>query len=349
MNTAISSQAGPVRAKAASSDRSGRSKCGLLLIYALLVAVTCGLAPGYALFQGTQLLIYVIAILGLNLLVGFNGQLSLGHGAFYAIGAYSAAMLTHYFSFPIVLAVASAGGLCLVVGFLFGFPATRLAGHYLALATFALSVATPQLLKHRSIEEWTGGAQGLVVERGGPAFGLPVNSDQWLFLVSAAITAVMFVLAYNLVHSRIGRALEAIRDQPVAAVTMGIPTTFHRAAVFGLSTLYVGVAGAMAAMLTQFVSPDSYTLSLSISLLVGVVLGGTARLSGAVWGALFILLAPNALEHVSKSAPGALYGALLILVILLMPGGAAGALAQLRARWAARRSGRHRQDYSSFL
>lgn len=309
-------------------------------LFVVLAAVVCVVAPGYVLFQSTQLLIYAIAIVGLNLLVGYNGQLSLGHGAFYAVGAYTAAMLVQYLQVPPLLAIAASGGVCLIFGFLFGLPASRLAGHYLALATFALSVATPQLLKHRVIEKWTGGAQGLVIDRTGAPLGIPLDPDQWYFIVCSAIAVAMFLVARSLVHSRVGRALEAIRDQPVAATTMGINVMLNRAVVFGVSALYVGVGGAMAALLAQFVSPDSYTLTLSISLLVGVVLGGTARLSGAIWGALFILLAPNLLGEISKSAPSALYGALLILVILIMPSGIAGAvdhvMGKLRGRGAAR-------------
>ena len=320
-------------AAAAPARAEGRAKARWQGALFVVVAVgICLLAPGYLLFQGSQLLIYAIAIVGLNLLVGFNGQLSLGHGAFYAVGAFTAALLVQYAEMPFILAIAVAGAVCLVSGFLFGLPASRLAGHYLALATFALSVATPQLLKHQSIAKWTGGAQGLVIDRTGAPFGIPLDPDQWYFTICAAITVLMFVLARNLVHSRVGRAMEAIRDQPVAATTMGINTTLNRAIVFGISAFYVGVAGAMAAMLAQFVSPDSYTLALSISLLVGVVLGGTANLSGAIWGALFILFAPNLLENISKSAPGTLYGALLILVILIMPAGVAGAIAQGMAK-----------------
>lgn len=296
------------------------------------VGVFCLLAPGYLLFQATQLLIYAVAILGLNLLVGYNGQLSLGHSAFYALGAYVGAMLIGYAQFPIVPAIAAAALVCLIVGFLFGFPASRLAGHYLALATFALSVALPQLLKHKSVQAWTGGAQGLVVDRPGAPAGIPLTTDQWYFALTVVITVALFVLARNLVESRIGRALQAIRDQPIAARTMGVNTTLHRAVIFGISSMYVGAAGAMAALLTQFVSPDSYTLQLSIALLIGVVLGGTARLSGPIYGALFILFVPNLLDGVSKSAPGVMYGALLILVILAMPSGIAGGLDRLRRR-----------------
>ncbi len=312
-------------------------------IWMALVAVLgafCLLAPGYLLFQATQVLIYAVAILGLNLLVGYNGQLSLGHSAFYALGAYAGAMLVGYAQVPSVPAIAAAALACLILGFLFGFPASRLAGHYLALATFALSVALPQLLKHKNVQAWTGGAQGLVVDRPGTPAGIPLNTDQWYFALTLLITVALFVLARNLVESRVGRALQAIRDQPVAARTMGVNTTLHRAVIFGISAMYVGAAGAMAALLTQFVSPDSYALPLSIALLIGVVLGGTARLSGAIYGALFILFVPNLLDGVSKSAPGVMYGALLIVVILAMPSGIAGGIERLRRRFSSTRGAR---------
>lgn len=305
----------------------------VLMAYFVVITLFVMLAKGYILFQVSQVLVFSIAIVGLNLLIGYSGQLSLGHGAFFALGAYGAAILVQQFQLPVLLAIPAVGLICMVTGFLFGFPASRLAGHYLALATFALSIAMPQLLKHKSLEQWTGGAQGLVIDRPGAPVGIPLNTDQWFLIVIAIFAACLFVVAKNLMHSRIGRALEALRDQPVAAQTMGINTTMNRATIFGISAMYVGMAGALGGLLTQFVSPDSYSLALSISLLVGVVLGGATRLEGAVLGAIFVLYMPNVLEHFSKSAPGALYGLLLIAVILLMPGGLAGAFNRLYVRW----------------
>ena len=167
-----------------------------LIGLALLLAVSCllpFLLSNYRIFQVTLALAYSIAVLGLNVLTGYNGQISLGHGAFYALGAYVTAILMAKFGVAYWLTIPVAGLICLVVGFLFGLPALRLEGLYLALATFALAVATPQLLKYKHLEEWTGGVQGIVITKPDAPFGLPINEDQWLYFFSLAITIVMFV------------------------------------------------------------------------------------------------------------------------------------------------------------
>jgi branched-chain amino acid transport system permease protein len=275
-------------------------------------------------FQLTMVMIY--AIVGLNLLTGFNGQLSLGHAAFYAIGAYTAAILMGAGNIPYFWTPPVAAIVCFLFGFLFGLPALRLDGIYLALATFALSVATPQLLKSTLFEEWTGGVQGLVISKPDAPFGLPLSQDQWLYFFTLAVTLVMYVLAINLVRTRTGRAMMAIRDNPLAARSMGVNNSVYKALTFGISGLYTGVAGALGAIVVQFVAPDSFTISLSIALLVGLVVGGVGWLPGAFFGAAFILLVPNVAEHVSKGLSGATYGLMLIVLMLVMPGGFGGAI-----------------------
>ncbi|HZY16510.1 MAG TPA: branched-chain amino acid ABC transporter permease, partial [Ramlibacter sp.] len=281
-------------------------------------------------FQFTMVLIYAIALLGLNILTGYNGQVSLGHGAFYAIGAYAAAILMDKFGVPYWLCIPAAGAVCLVVGFLFGLPALRLEGVYLALATFALGVALPQLLKYKHLAEWTGGVQGIVLSKPDAPwpslFGLELNPDRWFFLFTLAITVVMFVLGWNLLRGRVGRALIAIRDQPIAAATMGIDNAMYKSLAFGVSAMFTGVAGALGAIAVAFVAPDSFTIFLSIALLVGMVVGGLASISGALWGAAFVQFVPNLADHISKAAPWAIYGALMILFMYVMPTGIAGAL-----------------------
>ena len=175
------------------------------------------------------------------------------------------------FAVPYWATLPAAGLVCLVVGFLFGLPALRLEGLYLALATFALAVATPQLLKYKLIEDWTGGVQGIVIIKPDAPFGLPLNPDQWLYYFTLAVAVAMFVFGWNLLRGRMGRAMIAIRDHPVAAETMGINAPLYKSLTFGVSALYTGVAGALGAIVVQFVAPDSFTVFLSISLLVGVV------------------------------------------------------------------------------
>jgi branched-chain amino acid transport system permease protein len=301
----------------------------------LVLAVLCALpffVSSYRTFQFTMALVYAIVLLGLNMLTGYNGQISLGHGAFYAIGAYTAAVLMDRFGVPYWATIPAAGLTCLVSGFLFGLPALRLHGHYLALATFALAVALPQLLKYKAIESWTGGVQGIVIVKPDPPASLPLSQDQWLYLLTLGVAVIMFVLAWNLIHSRVGRAWMAIRDHPIAAEAMGINSARYKATAFGVSALYTGVAGALGAIVVQFVAPDSFAAGLSINFLVGVVIGGLASISGALWGALFIQFVPNVADQISKAAPWAIYGIFMIAFAYLMPVGVAGFLRLVRDR-----------------
>jgi branched-chain amino acid transport system permease protein len=305
---------------------------------ALLLLAACALpffVSNYSVFQFSMVLSYAIALVGLNILTGYSGQISLGHGAFLAIGAYTTAILMDRYEMPYWATLPISGAICLVVGFLFGLPALRLEGHYLALATFALAVALPQLLKFKHLEEWTGGVQGIVIMKPDPpvtAFaGLSINSDRWLYFFSLLVALIMFLLAWNLLRGRIGRALMAIRDQPIAAASMGINTPYYKSLAFGVSALYTGVAGSLSAILVAFVAPDSFTVFLSITLLVGMVIGGVATLPGAIFGAAFVQFIPNVADQISKAAPWAIYGVLLIGFMYVMPSGIYGAV---RLAWA---------------
>jgi branched-chain amino acid transport system permease protein len=310
------------------------------LLIVILVLAACALpflVSNYRTFQFTLVLIYAIALLGLNILTGYNGQVSLGHGAFYAIGAYVAAVLMDKAGVPYWATLPAAGAVCLLAGFLFGLPALRLEGLYLALATFALGVSLPQLLKYKALEPWTGGVQGIVIPKPeAPAFfadaGLPLNPDQWLYFFTLAVTLLMFLLGWNLLRGRVGRALVAIRDHHIAAQAMGVNNALYKSLAFGVSAMYTGIAGALGAIAVQFVAPDSFGIFLSILLLVGIVIGGLASISGALYGALFIQFVPNIADEVSKAAPWAIFGILMIACVSLMPTGVAGALRLLLAR-----------------
>jgi branched-chain amino acid transport system permease protein len=310
-----------------------------LTVLALLLALAVALpfvVSNYRVFQLTLALVYAIALLGLNMLTGYNGQISLGHGAFYAIGAYTAAILMDKFGVPYWATVPVAGAVCALAGFLFGLPALRLEGLYLALATFALGVAMPQILKYKGLEHWTGGAMGIVITKPDPPEGLGLSQDQWLYFIVLAWLLLLFALGWNLLRGRIGRAMVAIRDQPIAAEAMGVNTALVKSMTFGVSAMYTGIAGALSAIVIQFVAPDSFTIFLSITLVVGVVIGGLASISGAIYGALFIQFVPNLADQISKAAPWAIYGVFLIGFMYLMPTGVAGfvriAVGRLRAR-----------------
>jgi branched-chain amino acid transport system permease protein len=299
-----------------------RNWAGIVVVLAL--AALPLFLTNFTVFQLTMMLIYAIAILGLNLLTGINGQFSLGHGAFYAIGAYTAAILMEDAGLAYGWTLPAAGIVCFLSGFLFGLPALRLEGIYLALATFGLAVAMPQFLKLSVIEPWTGGVQGIVITKPDAPFGLPLSQDQWLYYFTLVVGLLLYWFAVNLVSSRSGRALMAIRDNPLAARAMGVNNSLYKSLAFGVSAAFTGIAGALGAIVVQFVAPDSFTFFLSVALFVGLVVGGVGWLPGALAGGAFVVFIPNVAEHFNKALAGAVYGVILILLIYLMPTGAGG-------------------------
>jgi branched-chain amino acid transport system permease protein len=304
---------------------------GVLLVIAAALPF---MLSGFRLYQFTQVFVYAIALLGLNMLTGYSGQISLGHGAFYALGAYTTAIMIDRWTIDYLWTLPAAAVICLVAGFLFGIPALRLEGLYLALATFALALAIPQILKY--FEHWTGGSQGIVLSKPEAPWGLPLTPDQWLYFVALAVMLVLFLLAHNLLGGRTGRAIVAIRDNPIAAQAMGINTALYKSLTFGVSAAYTGVAGALSAVVVAFVAPDTFNVFLSLTFLVGIVVGGLASVAGPIFGGFFIQFVPNWAQDISKAAPWAIYGVFLILFMYVMPRGIAGAL-RLGLAWLTRR------------
>ena len=304
---------------------------GAVLVVALLLPFALS---GFRLFQFTQVCVYAMVLLGLNLLTGYNGQISLGHGAFYALGAYTMAIMIDRWGVAYGWTIPAAGLVCFVVGFLFGVPALRLEGLHLALATFALALAVPQILKY--FDSWTGGSQGIVLSKPKPPWGLPLSRDQWLYYLALAVLLLLFALTWNLLRARPGRAIVAIRDNPIAARAMGIDTALYKSLTFGVSACYTGIAGSLGGLAVAFVAPDSFNVFLSITFLVGIVIGGLASVPGAIFGALFIQFVPNYAQEISKAAPWAIYGVFLIVFMYVMPDGVAGFLRRVFRRLAGR-------------
>ena len=301
----------------------------------LTVLAALILAPlfvkNFIIFQMTMLLIYGLAVLALNILTGGSGQFSLGQSAFYAVGAYTSAILMEQYDVNYALTLPIAGILCFVMGFLFGQPALRLSGVYLALATFALATAMPQLLKLGFFEKWTGGVQGLVVTKPDPPeavqsmlswLHLKMSQDMWLYYFTLVITITIYLLSVNLLRSRSGRAFMSIRDNEIAASAMGVNVALYKTLAFGVSAGITGVAGSLGAIVVQFVAPDSFTITLAIQLFLGMVVGGVGWLPGSFVGAAFIIFVPNIAESISKGLSGAVFGVLLFIVIFLVPHGA---------------------------
>jgi branched-chain amino acid transport system permease protein len=311
----------------------------VLLALAFVVPLLNPLFPDvvsdYRLFLVSTMIIAAIAVLGLNLLTGFNGQISLGHGAFYAVGAYTAAVLMDHLNMPYWATLPCAAIVSFIVGYLFGLPALKLEGHYLALATFALALAVPQILKYKWLEGLTGGVQGIVLSKPEVPFGLPLNEDQWLYYYCLVVMVALYWAAANILNSRSGRAMMAIRDQYMAADTMGIDTALYKTVTFGISAAYTGIAGALSASAIAFVAPDSFNIFLSIKFLIGLVVGGIGSLAGSIVGGIFYVLVDNSAQALSTFIKNDLglqfdlsaytvFGILLILLMYTMPMGIVG-------------------------
>ena len=330
-----------------------------LVVLGILVVIPL-YSKSFFIFQMNQMLVYAVAILGLNILTGINGQFSLGHSAFYAVGAYTCAILVELAGINYMITLLPAAILCFIAGFLFGFPALRLDGLYLALATFALAVAMPQLMKLNVLEHWTGGVQGIVLfpetfEAPVP-FGIDMDPSTWVYYFSLFVFALVFVSSTALVRSRTGRALMAIRDNPIAARSTGINIALYKATAFGISAMITGLAGALSAIVIKFVAPDSFTFVLAVLILVGMVVGGVGWLPGCIIGGLAMLYLPNIAEELddvllwlaglidlADSLPtdmensfirlsGVIYGIVLIFVIYVVPNGAGGLLRSIIRR-----------------
>jgi branched-chain amino acid transport system permease protein len=308
------------------------------------IAVTCLIAlwtllpfllADYTLYRVSQAGVYTLAIVGLNLLIGQSGQLSIGHSAFFALGAYVTALSMGEHGQYAYLSLPLAGVCCFVAGFLFGWPALRLSSVHLLLATWGLALALPQLLKSSHLEHWTGGSEGIYLEKPDTPFGLPLSSDQWWHYVTLFVLMLMLPAAYGLVRGRIGRALRSIRDNPQVAATMGINVPVYKALIFGVSALYAGVAGGLAGLLSDFVAPGTYDIFFAMLLLVGAVVSGLGGIWTAILGGLMIEFLPDlagAATGGGKLSPGLVYGLILIGMIYLMPQGLAGALEKWRRR-----------------
>jgi branched-chain amino acid transport system permease protein len=292
-----------------------------LISLALLIIVPMFM-KNFFVFQLTIIMTYAIAILSLNILTGASGQFSLGHSAFFAVGAYACGIMMEHANIPYPLAIPLAGVVCFVVGFLFGFPALRLKGVYLALATFALAVAAPPLFKLGTFEHWTGGVQGLLVTKPDAPFGLPISQDRFVYYLTLFIALVIYVLSVNMLSSRSGRALMAIRDNEIAASSMGVDLALYKTLAFGISAGFTGIAGALSAIAIAYVAPDAYTFNFAIALFIGMVIGGVGWLPGSLFGAAFIVLVPNVAEGISKGLSYAVYGVFIFAVIFLLPNGA---------------------------
>jgi len=275
---------------------------------------------------------YFIAILGLDVLTGHSGQISLGHGAFMAVGAYTTAILVAHHGVQDVRTIPIAAAVAGAIGLLVGIPALRLPGLYLALATFGIAIVLPSIIK--KFDHFTGGSTGISFfgspQQTGHGAGVTIlgqhlTNNTWLYVLTWSIGVVLFALVWWLLDSRFGRSLRAVRDSELAAAASGVNRSAYKVAAFGVSAGLAGVGGALIAINTAYVSPNSFPVQLSLYLLVGAVVGFFGSIWGAVLGALLIEFLPDVVGLIpgvdtTQAGPATFfYGAVLVVLMLMLP------------------------------
>lgn len=346
---------------------------GIALLAALLIVFPFlhtwpffgGFIGPFRTFQAAAFAYWLVILLSMNLLTGYSGQVSLGHAALVAVGAYVTAILFDQYSVPLGLAVLAAGlGTGVLGAVVIGVPAVRLSGPYLAIATFSLVIALPQILKMNidvaglniDLTRWTKGTRGISVgeiEPLGLVDGL-VDARQWLYYMAMLSAVVMTFVCWNLIHSRIGRGFVALRDSEIAAQQMGINVRLYKALAFGISSCYAGIGGGLFVMAQGVISPGSMDVLTSINLLVAIVIGGMATILGSIFGAFYLTfqtelisnlapyisrVVPEQLVHDPETLRGAIFGSILIITIISFPRGLAGAVHNLSRPGSGRRPG----------
>jgi branched-chain amino acid transport system permease protein len=305
-----------------------RGRLATVVSIAVVVAVLCVLPfvlSDYNVGLVTQVGIFFIAVLGLNILTGYTGQISIGHGAFMMIGGYTTAVMSRDHNTNLIVTMLMAFAICFVVGVLLGLPALRLSGPYLALATFAFAVSVPQLPLEWS--KFLGGRDGVETSK--------TVSNSWLYGVAWAASVILLVLAWLILRGRIGRAFRAVRDSEIAAIASGVELPIYKTLAFGISAAFCGVAGSLFVLATNgFAEPSEFGILLSLEILIGAAVAGLGSLWGILAGAAFVGLLPNVSSSVpvigSTHGQDVVFGAAVILVMLLLPGGVAGLIGRLR-------------------
>jgi branched-chain amino acid transport system permease protein len=295
---------------------------------AAFTAAALGLSD-YALYLANLVAVTAIVALGLTVVTGIAGQVSLAQAAFSAIGGYGAVLLAVGLGVPLWLSIPAAAILAAGLGYLLGLPALRLEGPYLALVTLGFTAIVQTVLVHwRSV---TNGQLGMPVPPLTVA-GRPLTSSRDLYLVIVPIAVLLFAATTRLLGSRVGRALHALRQSEVAAQVLGINLVHYKTLAFALSAFLGGMGGGLHAMLTTFLSPDTFGIIESIYFLVVIVVGGVAWVSGAVLGSALLVLLPETLGAF-KHYQALVYGVLLLTFIVFVPGGLSGLARRLAGAW----------------
>lgn len=312
----------------------GRKHAGFLAFAVVVMTIPAYLGDKYYLsilaFMGTRFMM----ALGLSLLVGQAGQISLGQAAFVGMGAYGSAILTTRLGFNPWLAMALAAILAAVIAGLVGMPTLRLKGHYLAMATLGINeIVYILLVQLKSLTNGTDGITGIPsLSIGGLNFGGP----KAYHLLAWGVALLMLRFALNLSNSRVGRSLRALRRSEPAAESLGVDTSYRKVQVFMLAAVFASIAGSFDAYYVNFISPDGYTITFSVILVTGVVIGGLGTVWGALWGTVAIVILPELLKRVSEDVTNLVFGVLLVVIMIFWQDRTQGLWRLLRTRRAKR-------------
>jgi ABC-type branched-subunit amino acid transport system permease subunit len=322
-----------------SASRRGRERpYAVLAVLAVMLSLPFVVNPFYL---GVVVLgaIYAVAVLGLHFLMGLTGQLSLAQGAFFGVGAYTAAILSTRYDVPFYGTLSAAVVAGIVLGLALGYATLRLTGHYLALATIGFAV-----IAHIVFLQWrpvTNGADGIAGTTAPTIGGIVFDQDFYYFYIVWAVLAVLALLGWKLKHSRVGRAFLAVREDELAAASNGIDVLNYKVLAFTLSTVYGCIAGGLYAHgLTHYISPDNFVFDLSVTMLVMLLLGGQASVPGAIIGSMLVTALPEGLRFLDRYYL-VVYGALVILLVIYLPQGLWGVA---EGRFSRRRAGRAMAD-----
>lgn len=303
----------------------GKFNVAALFVIVAIAFIFPFLSSPYRVFQLSLVGVYMVALIGLCVVTGTAGQITLGHSFFFAVGAYVGSGLITHIGVPELLTVPIAAIICFALGWLFGVPALRLRGLYLAIITLSIAIAAPPLA--REFSDFTGGVAGTNIGPGEPPSGFA--SDQWIYLVVLLVTIVCMLLGYALLRGPFGRSMRAVRDNETAAAACGINVSRVKVQAFAIASMFGGAAGALYTIVVRYVAPGSFTLVLSIMMLAALVVGGMRSLFGVFLGAVFLQYVPALAGDINVALSGVTFGVLLILLVIFLPQGASGLLEAL--------------------
>ncbi|MEV5411090.1 branched-chain amino acid ABC transporter permease [Thermopolyspora sp. NPDC052614] len=281
-------------------------------------------SPTYANTNLAMVCVYVVTGLGLHLLTGMTGLISLGHGFFFAIGAYATAILSGTYGWPVLASFAVAAALGWILGFGFGLPALRLSPLALSQVTLALALITPSVIKR--LDFWTNGSAGLSVNIADPPAWTGLDKDQWILYICLVVTLIVYLMAVLMSRGRTGRAMNGLRDNQAVATTLGVRATTTKSFVFAISAAFAAVGGVLYTLVVQYVGADAFALPFAISLIAIIVVGGFCSVPGVVLGAMFVVFMPTWISDVNTSSSGLVYGIVLVVFMFALPYGIVGVI-----------------------